>query len=163
MDEKLITIWNTIRKQNDEIIQTRDSILDTCFIIKKDGSMQICALLFNTSKEKIAMKNFLKSFILNQSILGYMIIIDAKMIMMNMETKEKEVHDCVIRQLFTSHEKIGEAVMYKDKQIVKVIDMKDKFQTDWNIWDSMDDIPKNVIDDYNQYKKDNPEKFKDVL
>lgn len=160
--KKILKIFEDIKKKNDEIIEKSDSILSVCCLIKKDYSLDLIGFRHRNYEEKIMYKEMLKKIIISQKIYGYILIQDVKMTTINKKTNETKIQDAVIRQLYTPKEKIIEAVIYKDKRILKKMDLSDG-ETEWNIWGKGLDIDDKIVKEYNQIKKDNPEDYKDVV
>jgi hypothetical protein len=136
MEKRLLRIWNNIRKSNDEIIKTQKSIANICVIIKKDYSIEILALIWDSSDSKEKMKEFLRKKLINEYMKGYILIFDATMTRMNPD-KEPQVCDAVVRQFYTSKETFVEAIIYKNKKIIERINMNPsknkKYSSEWNL------------------------------
>lgn len=163
MEKKLIEIWNTLRKASDEIIQRENHITQMCFTIDKSYKITAMALIWDSADSKEFFKQKLKNILVNQDILGYILFFDVKMTII--KENKTEVKDAVVRQFYTPNEKLIESVIYKNKKIIKVMDMNkcDNYESDWNLWGKSIDQDSEINKKYQQYKKDNPEKYKEVM
>lgn len=164
IDKKLLEIWNEILKCNDIIIKTRDSIIPTCFIVKKDNSVQILAMIWRNIEEKEAMKYFIKKLIINQEILGYGVISDTYMT--NMQTKE--VIEIVMRNFYTPNETLYSYITHKGKKIIGEYEipkeMKEgKIDDSWNLWNISNDMNEEdktkIESEYDKFRKKYPELY----
>ena len=169
MKTKILRIYKDICKINDDLIRKTDSIAPMCFLIKKDYNLIPVLCKFSDHDEKIALRKKLKQFILKLDILGYIIIFDTKMTMIDKKGKDPpKVVDAIIRTLYTPKEKKMEMVIYKDHKITKTIRLskKDtrKTQDEWDLWGKgidHDSLDKEF--DYHKFKMENKGLYEGVI
>jgi hypothetical protein len=174
MKNKLLDLYEYTKKVNKELVEKGKSISACCLIMKKSKEVIMMALLFRDSKEKEIMRKMLKEYILRQEIIGYIFVSDCKMSVIDTKDMNKSVaYDVVMTNLYTAKEKLSDMIFYEG---TKIIDMKDnkefqKFQKlnnrnkaedMWDLWGSEVEISDENHKNYEDFKKLNPELFKDV-
>jgi hypothetical protein len=177
--------FENLCKVNDLIIEDKNrkgGLLPTCFIIRDDGKggnkIEIIGFPFQSYQEKIIMKNYLMKMILSKDMEGYILFLDVKMTIMDKNNNVVKVHDAVMRSLCSPKLRIKEIVIYDEEkrkiiQKTKALDTDDKkepkytnhvdewdlyaqhFEEDDKEWDKKNEK-------YQQYKKDNPDKYKGI-
>ncbi len=168
MKTKILRIYRDICKINDDQITKMDEIHPMCFLIKKDYNITPVLFAFNGHDEKVRMRKQLKKFIVEQDILGYILIMDTKMTMIDKKGKDPpKVTDAIIRTLYTPKEKKMEMVIYKDHKITKIMrpNKKDtkKTQDEWDLWGKGIEWDDKTSKDYHKFKMDNKELYEGVI
>ena len=170
MKTKILRIYKDICKINDDQIRKLDEICPMCFLIGRDHNVTPIIFKFGGHDEKIMMRKKLKQFIIKLDILGYILIFDTKMTMVDKKGKDPtKVVDAIVRTLYTPKEKMMEIVTYKNKKILKTIrinkrDAK-KTQDEWDLWGKGVDETTMKKDgfDYGKFKRENPELYDGVI
>ena len=170
MKTKILRIYRDICKINDDMIRKVDEVCPMCFLIQKNYNLVPIIFKFDNQDEKIKLRKVLKDFILKQDILGYILIFDTKMTMVDKKGKNPpKVTDAIVRTLYTPAEKKMEMVIYKDKKITKTIKLskKDvkKTQDEWDLWREGVDESSMKKDgfDYHKFKMENKELYGGVV
>jgi len=176
--KKEIEIFERMCRTNDALIENPkiNSLLPMGAIITSEGNLELFGLMFRNYEEKIRIKKSLFDKILSQKIKGYIVLLDAKMTKMDLEGKKCEVVDCMVRGLYTPQKTIKRFCFYKNHKILHEENKKFQEKTEkmnmpstdeWDLFNSShfdDDDPelKKLNEIYQKFKKENPEKFKEV-
>ena len=171
MNQRIRTIFKSICKANDKIINSREKVCSLAFAITKKRIISL-PLIIKGSEEKEILKFLFKKFITSQKDLeAYIIILDTYMTIFDKKAEKGVVMDAIIRAVYTPTEKEMIAVPYKDGKILKdkiqKIIGRDKNQRDeWDIWgkgwDETDKQDANINGQYQKFKEENPEKYKEL-
>ena len=162
MEQKIMKLFNGICECNDTLIQTKDSIVPILAISVKD-KVQIIAMVWNNNEEKEQMRNKMLKFLANQEGLdGYIFLADCYLKKIRRDGDKimigKTESEAIVRNAYTSKEKISEVVRYKDKKIIsKETTVGREQATDgWDLWNN--DELANVL---KQAKKKDDEEDRD--
>ena len=165
-------LMGNIDKQNKEEIKKGNRINPMCFIINKKNELTLLSMMFENSSQKQMMKRVVKNFIINQSIKGYIMVFDCRMTIMDKKDKTKaNVLDVVMTNLYTAKEKKVKMFCYKDKKILttpkEIKDATSGFdnregQDDWDLWGKPIEMNGKEVEEYNEFKKANPDLFRSV-
>ncbi len=165
-DEKLMKMFETFCKKNDEEVKNKEEFMPMCITIAKDYSINIIAFNFGSQDEKIKMREMLKQLIAIQNIQGYILIQDAKVTKVNQETGERKVSDVAMRQLFTPKFAINRMQEYCDGVLGEMTELNDRkeMRNEWDLWNEVEDMGNSVEQnkEYNKYKAEHPELYKGV-
>ena len=168
MKDRILKIYKEICDINNDMIKKLDEISPMCFLIKRDYNLIPVLCEFRDHDEKIMLRKKLKQFILKLDVLGYIIIFDTKMTMIDKKGKDPpKVVDAIIRTLYTPKEKKIEMVIYKDHKITKTMRLskKDtkKTQDEWDLWGKGLDGSLEKEFDYHKFKMENKELYDGVI
>ena len=170
--EKLIKFFKTECEANDKNIEKYgNGIIPVCFIIYKNWKVGIIVLSFNDYEQKQLMKRFLMKFIASQKILGYAIMFDTIMTILDNKSMTGVTKDAIMRTLYSSKGILKrEMVIHQDKKIIEKIDFNTEevkeCKDEWNLWgehfDLNDKEEERINRLYQDFKAKNPELYKDL-
>lgn len=175
MEKKLLNIFKDICEGNDEIIKTKDEVMPMCFLIGRNYKVVAMAFTFADQEEKTILRDKIKGLLLRANIKGYILVMDAKMTMIDKKKKKTIVTDVILRNLYTAKEVRREWVTYKNKKIISKqkfpIDKRKKtkkfpsMQDEWDLWGEGVDgkAMKKEGFDYYKFKMDNKELYDGVV
>ena len=124
---------------------------------------KLITLSFKTAQEKEFLRLNLMQHLAKIDLSGYIIIFDATCTILNQKTGDREVSDAVTRTLYTQKERLQEIVFYKDKKIIKKQKIKTSAAFDnWDLWNNGLKYNDKNDAEYQKYKKENPELYKDI-
>ena len=173
IDKKCLKIFDIFVKANLQFLERYKHITCAIIIIKKDYSLINMILIWKNSEEKELMREKIKEFIINQKIKGYCFVSDGKLT--KMMDSDVKVIDVLINSLYTPKGKINRFFQHngkgKDLKEIEEYNKKefqDNFNSEWDLFsseysDETDEKKKKIMDDYNKYKQEHKDKYKDVL
>ena len=168
MDKKLLEIFESIKKENNDFIRKGQDIRPFIYVIDKNYRMQVVILIFKGREEKdFVRKQILKIIANKENMLGYISVFDTKLTKRNKKTEEVQVTDAILVTLYTSKEKIMEMIEYKDGKIIKkhIIKGRKKGMIDeWDFWgekfDEFDEKSIKELKEYQRYKDEHKNLYK---
>jgi hypothetical protein len=170
IDEKVMKMFEGIIKINKNMILEKKHFSPMCAIIEEGYKMSVVVMPLSDYKSKEMTREFLKKFVLSKKTIAYMIGMDARMTMMDMNDRSKAVvKDALVNSIFSPRDNLVKVMIYDEKDGKRFIESEmddDSGQQNsvWNVWNMHDeDEIKDIEEDYAKFKKDNPDKFKEVV
>lgn len=168
MKTEVKKVFEGLCRANDEILQ-REDVVPICFVINANG---IQPIVLDYSKGKDDVRNGVKRMLAMSKLLGYVIITDCKMTIIDRSTgKAKSVQDAVMRTLYTTQGAVRNIVIYdgKTRKIISTEEFvlpRDEHSFDeWDLWGgSMNGENKEhqkIYEWYNKIRDENPQEYKD--
>jgi len=164
IDPNLIKKFKKICEVSDGIIKSFEKTTPVCFVFERNKTAPgLITLSFKTAQEKEFLRLNLMQHLAKIDLSGYIIIFDATCTILNQKTGDREVSDAVTRTLYTQKERLQEIVFYKDKKIIKKQKIKTSAAFDnWDLWNNGLKYNDKNDAEYQKYKKENPELYKDI-
>jgi len=167
ISKKVMKLYKDVSDANDKMIKTGENVMPICAVMKPDGENILMGMAFDNPQEKMKIKDMLKRYVAKSGCKAYILMQDSVMTVMDKKTGEHCAKDVIMRQIYTPNDKYLELVFYEDGKILKKTIMPkkdhDSFKSEWNIWETTDlECSDDDADIYNEIKRDNPERYKDV-
>jgi len=155
-------------KINTNYLKKNHSFNTTALIIDKKNNAIIMMLLFRNYEEKEMMKRGLKLFVVSQETKGYFWAADTKLTMMNKDKKPK-VYDALVQMLCSPKGSLQRILLHDGKgKKIKIKELSDdsmeqwNVKSEWNVFGESVNLTEEQIEEYNNFKLENPELFKEV-
>jgi len=163
IDPKLIEVFDSNKDTTRKYIKKHGSLSPMIITIFDDYTSEVALLGFKNSHEKEIMKNLMKYKLIHSKIKGYIFISDATMTSINRETKETEVKDAVFHSLYTPQAELHWFLIHEGNKIISEEDIPKgtEMKSEWGLWSKGCDDSE-INEWYKKFKKDNPDKFKEI-
>ena len=155
---------------NIQYLKENGNINTSALLIDKENKATVIMLLFRNSKEKVMMRTALKLFALSQNIKGYFFVSDT--ILTSMSKKAEETpkrYDALVQMLCTPKGSIQRTLLHDGKgKEIKVKGISDEVteqhnvQSEWNVFGEHITISEKELNEYDNFKKQHPELYKEV-
>lgn len=167
MEQDMIELIETMKKINFKLIKDGKEVMPVCLLPKGD-KLAVIGIPFSSSQEKQMFKIILKKIVAESGVKKYATCFDVKMTINKVGEKfgeNTEVKDCLLMTAYTPNDKYMVVYPYENKKILEnekqEINGREEIKDDWDIWGESLAEDNKFIDEYSQFRDDNPEKYGD--
>lgn len=166
----LLELHEGLVKKHQDLIKKQGSVNPMIIMVHRDNKLSYMMLQFRNAEEKQLMKQRVKSFLVQHDIIGYFFFSDARMTLIKPGHPEKtKVQEALIHNLLTPKGNKFVFIIHDGKKILEVQRIPEEemshYGNDWDLWGKGvdEDLTDEVVKEYQNFKDEHPEDYKDVI